>query len=460
MSQSRLSIDMMQRSMRSLNALLILFLVVIAYSLFLSFQLSLGLPNGVAKHIGTQVVAQYLVAYVLMFWVWYSMPAAPEAKLVRSLLFCGVVARLVLIVVEPYTSNDVSRYLFDGRILLEGLDPYRLAHDAPELVDLRAQWLPPSEHAKYVTLYPPLALVLYSAASSFGTVYAVLAWKVLTALASLALLAVGYKVLKQAKLLRHLPLISLSPLLIFEAGEAAHIDVFSALSVIAAIWAWQYKRWLLTGAIIGIGACVKILPLFLILPLALYVKTWRARGLIAIGCFVTLFLVYGAALVSGLRPVGSISVFFAKWRASSPLFYWLEPYLGQHTMLLLVLAIGLLGVSFLFVLGWLSRNKPSGYAFSLAQALFALPLMLSPVIFPWYLMPLAVIFALRPNLIVAVWMVALPISYEVLNQFLCCGVWAPAGWVTNLIGWVVITALIVTFVQRSLVIRKKNQVAV
>ncbi len=426
------------------NGLLLLFFAVIAYSLFLSYQLQSSALNIMGNHIGTQVVVQYLLAYALMFGVWCKMPVTLNTKLIRRLLFCGVAARLVLIVIDPYTSNDVSRYLFDGRILLEGLDPYSIAHDAPELADLRAQWLPPSEHAKYVTLYPPLALLLYSIASFFGSLHAIVVWKTLTALASLSLLAVGYKVLQRAGLLRHLPLIALSPLLIFEAGEAAHIDVFSALSVAAAVWAWQYKKWLLAGVVIGLGASVKILPLFLLLPLALFVKTWRARAWLALGCFITLLVVYGTALASGLRPVGSISVFFSKWRANSPLFHWLEPCLGQSMVILVAVLFGLL-MSSLLVWGWASRDKSSGYALALAQALFVLPLILSPVIFPWYLMPLVIFFALQPTLVIAGWMVVLPISYEVLNQFLCCGVWAPAGWVTNLIGLVLIAASVSTF---------------
>lgn len=417
-------------SNKALNLVIALFVGAIAYSLVLSQQAHGESPS----HIGTQVVIHNLSAYALMFWVWVKTPKIPSIELVQALFLGGIFARLLLLFVDPYTSNDVSRYLFDGRILLEGLDPYRIAHDASELINLRAQWQPPPEHAKYVTLYPPLALSLYAIASSFGPEHAVIAWKVMTTFASIATTFIAYQVLKKAGLVRHLPLVLLSPLLILEAGESAHIDVFSALAVIGAVWAWQCQRNLVAGLVIGLGVSVKLLPLFLLMPLAVFSKTWLQGFKLCAGTLGCLALVYGVALFAGLRPVGSISVFFTKWRSSSPLFYWLEPHFGQLGMLYLVLALAVALMLALLVWGWCSRNKSTSHAFIMMQAVLALPLVLSPVVFSWYLMPIAVLFALRPNTMLALWLVALPISYEVLNQYLCCGIWVPAGWAVNLIG--------------------------
>lgn len=437
----------------TLKLAMALFVIVIAYSLVLAHQVGGGSPS----HIGTQVVIQTLSAYVLMFLVWKNAPQNPNLEWVRTLFLVGILARLLLLFVEPYTSNDVSRYLFDGRILLEGLDPYRIAHDAPELMSLRAQWQPPQEHAKYVTLYPPLALSLCAIASSFGSEHALIVWKSMTTLASIATSFVAYKVLKRAELVRHLPLVLLSPLLILEAGESAHIDVFSALAVITAIWAWQCQRNLLAGLVIGLGVSVKLLPLLLLMPLAVFSRTWLARVKLCLGVLICLALVYGAALFTGLRPVGSISVFFTKWRSSSPLFHWLEPYLGQAGMLYLVLSLATVFMLALLVWGWRSRNKPMAAAFVMMQATLALPLLLSPVVFSWYLMPMAVLFALRPNVLLALWLITLPISYEVLNQFLCCGVWNPAAWAVNLIGMALVTGSVYSIINFFRSLLPKNQ---
>ena len=136
------------------------FVICTAYSLVLSSDIA---TSNNLESVGTRVIIQYTLASVLMLIVWQGLPRITgEFSATASLLLVGVISRLVLVLVDPYTSNDVARYLFDGRIALAGFDPYQIPHNAPELLELRKQWAPPPEHAKYVTLYPPLALALFS----------------------------------------------------------------------------------------------------------------------------------------------------------------------------------------------------------------------------------------------------------------------------------------------------------
>lgn len=408
---------------------LTLFVLLIAYGVVLSYKAHAGEPAS----IGTQVVAQMLLAYALMFLVWWRMPNDPDQRIVSMLFVSAILCRVLLIFIEPYTSSDVSRYLFDGRIALEGLDPYRVAHDQPQLAELRAQWQPPPEHAKYTTLYPPLALALYSFAASFGTTLALLVWKCLTTLASVAICFIAYKSLQKAKLLQHFPLIALSPILILEAGEAAHVDVFSALCVLISIYAWQHQRLGLAGLAIGIGVTIKLLPLMMLLPLWFACRSWRSRVNLMLGCAISTTVVYASALALGLRPIGSISTFFSKWRASSPLFHWLEPNLGTALPYVAVV-IGGCTILLIALYAWRIKQLSFSSLALIAQASLAVPLLISPVVFPWYLMPVAVLFAFRPNSFIALWMITFVFTYEVLNDFLCCGIWAPSAWAINLIG--------------------------
>ena len=59
----------------------------------------------------------------------------------------------------------------------------QVAHDAPELAELRSVWQPPVEHVQYPTLYPPLSLALFSLSASAGVDAAPVVWKVLATLA-------------------------------------------------------------------------------------------------------------------------------------------------------------------------------------------------------------------------------------------------------------------------------------
>ncbi|WP_237707101.1 hypothetical protein [Pseudoalteromonas sp. BSi20652] len=76
------------------------------------------------------------------------------------------------------------------------------------------------------------------------------------------------------------------------------------------------------------------------------------------------------------------------------------------------------------------------------QAALALPLILSPVLFPWYLLPLVPLLALRPNIYLLAWLLLMPMTYEVLGNFLCCQQWQPALWPVVLLGVLYVLTLL------------------
>lgn len=399
-------------------------------------------------YVGYYTMLQYSLMAIAMLLAWKSAPEAISLKDIKWLLIIAVAARIILVDAGSYASNDVDRYLFDGRIVVEGLDPYRVSHDAKTLEDLRAKWHPPSEHAKYVTLYPPLALALFTFAASFGLSYALLAWKLIILSASLATLFFATKVLINAKKLQHLSLVALSPLLILEANIGLHIDTISTLAVVIAIYAWQQHKIILTGIVIGLGTAIKVVPIMLLLPLVFTMKSLGNATKLVFSTILALVLIYAIALLFGLQPVGSISVFFEKWRFAAPLFVSLEHiftgYILLAAMIVFACCVCIASGSWLwYQRQQLAENTP--LLFGIAQLALAVPLLISPVIFPWYLMPLVPLLALSPNRYLILWMICMPLTYEVLNGFLSEGIWLPAQWPVLLVGLVQCAATIAIF---------------
>ena len=79
-----------------------------------------------------------------------------------SIWFIGcVIARLAIIHTVP--SDDLYRYLWEGRIQIAGHNPYTIAPDDPELASLRdADWQH-INHPDYTAIYPPLAQMTFFA---------------------------------------------------------------------------------------------------------------------------------------------------------------------------------------------------------------------------------------------------------------------------------------------------------
>ena len=376
---------------------------------------------------GTQTIALLGVMTLMMAWFWRQ---AQQGEINLDLvLLLGLGARAALVGVPIYTTHDVTRYLWDGAVLLQEIDPYLHHPDHPLLSGLRAYWPTPEEHAAYPTLYPPLSLALYAMAAWAGPVAGVWLWKVFSFGASALALVLIDRTLQLRGHRQHLPLFALSPLVLLETGIGAHIDSFSMLAVCLALWALTRHRWWVLGVALGFGASIKLLPAVLLLPL-LVTLSWPAFLRTALATGLVFLSSYGAAFLYGLEPLGSLPQFFANWRFGSPLFSVLEVFVPTGSQREIQLLLGVLGA--LVVIYMSRRDLIIG-----CMSALALPLLLAPVSFPWYLLVLAPFVALRPNAWLVLWMLTAPLTYEVLDAYNAVNLWAPAQWPLWIIaiGW-------------------------
>ena len=77
-------------------------------------------------------------------------------------LAVAALLRLLLLPLPPSLSEDVERYVWDGRVLTAGWNPYQLAPEASELTPLRDSLWERLPHKEVPTVYPPLAEGLFS----------------------------------------------------------------------------------------------------------------------------------------------------------------------------------------------------------------------------------------------------------------------------------------------------------
>ncbi|MEM1052436.1 MAG: glycosyltransferase 87 family protein [Pseudomonadota bacterium] len=399
-------------------------------------------------HAGNTYVFLHFALSAAMVAVWLS----PRLD-VRSLLILGVVLRLALIPTAPISSNDMERYLWDGAVALGGLDPYSVAPNSPLVEDLREHWATPPEHTKYPTLYPPAALSIFAASALGGPLLGVWIWKVVAALAGILSLFVMKQVAKHYQQERHLPLFALSPLLLLETGVGGHLDALLVLGLSLILYCHAKEKWGRLGLALGWCACVKFLPIVLLAPL-FFVVPVRAFAKLLSTCLVVIVSTYAGALTLGYKPIGILPTFFEKWRFTSPFYQLLEYACGPEQVAFALAALALVGV----ITSCLAARKSALAGFAIV---LSTPLLLSPVVFPWYLMTLVPLLALRPSVTLISWVSAVPLSYVVLNRWLAERLWEPAQWPVIVIGVVLITGPVLDFArlriaQRTLSAPKKQ----
>jgi hypothetical protein len=231
----------------------------------------------------TLFVAQYAI-YLAACYAVLRIPTrlshtASTVSVVIVLVFAAGF-RAQLVDKRPYLSTDVYRYIWDGRVQAEGINPYRYVPSAPELASLRDEKVYPAiNRGDYVvTPYPPVAQAIYcvvyllrpSSVIAFKT-----AMSLFDMLAMFAILVVLIRLgLEPARLV----LFAWNPLLIFEGAHSGHIEsAFIALLTLALL-AWSHRKASLTGVALGLATMVKFYPALLLPAFLVAMPRWPDDG--------------------------------------------------------------------------------------------------------------------------------------------------------------------------------------
>lgn len=153
---------------------------------------------------------------------------------IRGVMLVAVLLRLPLLTLPPALSDDALRYLWDGRVAAAGENPYRLAPEAEELAGLREELWRRLPHREVPTVYPPLALGLFSIAARSPAPLAVLKLALTAAdLAACALLLglARRHGVPEARAAWY----AWSPLVALETAGMAHVDVLGVAAAVAAV---------------------------------------------------------------------------------------------------------------------------------------------------------------------------------------------------------------------------------
>jgi alpha-1,6-mannosyltransferase len=205
----------------------------------------------------------------------------------RWVLLIAIALRLPLFFSDPQLSGDVYRYLWDGKVLAHGINPYLYPPNDARLASLREPWHGRINHPELRTIYPPHAQLL------FALVHRLEWWRLLIVCGDLAAIVL---------LRRHGLAYATFPLLLFEGTWSGHIDALAAALLATS-----------SGIATGLAIGLKIIP---IAALPALVARHRMRFAIAAAATLAVpFLPFARGpLMPGFRDYAT------RWIFNSPLY--------------------------------------------------------------------------------------------------------------------------------------------
>ncbi|MDQ3174703.1 MAG: hypothetical protein M3Q91_13520, partial [Acidobacteriota bacterium] len=138
-----------------------LLLIVLGGASFVLYRVSLGAKGGDDIEWFIKLALFQSLIYLLAAWM------IVRARLSRSTLMIVVVFaalfRLSILFAPPFLSDDIYRYVWDGRVQATGVNPYRYIPADEALAPLRDEKIYPRINRRdYAhTIYPPGAQIIY-----------------------------------------------------------------------------------------------------------------------------------------------------------------------------------------------------------------------------------------------------------------------------------------------------------
>lgn len=338
-----------------------------------------------------------------------------------ALLFAVAAAlRAMFLWTAPTLSDDVFRYVWDGRVQQAGINPYRWAPSDPALASLRDHEVYPRINNKDIpTIYPPLMQAAFFLATSISE--SVLWMKAFFVVFDLGLAWALMRLLEALGQDRARSLIyAWSPLPVVEVAGSGHNDVAAIALLVAALWIFERGKKPFGLVLLTSSGLAKLMG-FALAPLF---ARWVKPRLYLIPPLASLLVLLPYASAGGLALRG-LKEYAARWRANDSLFHLLYLLTGSLSTAKLVVATLL--VLLVLVLVW-RKTTPLFACYVTIGAI----LLLMPTVHPWYLLWILPFLAIYPNPAWLYLTVSIALSYHAPYLASPGEPWVETSWIKGL----------------------------
>jgi hypothetical protein len=255
-------------------------------------------------------------------------PLPPQA--IWLVLGVAIVMRAALITSPMLLSSDIYRYVWDGRVQAQGINPYRYIPADPALAALRDTAIYPNINRRSYarTIYPPAAQVVFALVGRISQT--VIAMK----LAMLAFETIAVLCLMRLLSLARLPLervliYAWNPLVLWSFACDGHVDAIAIGLLGLALLFRAERREGIAGAFLAGAVLVKFLPL-VVAPAFVRGGSFWKPALAGLAVILGLYALYASA---GPHVLGFLSSYDAEEGLDTGSGFWLLAGLSHLVVL-------------------------------------------------------------------------------------------------------------------------------
>lgn len=351
---------------------------------------------------------------------------------VLGLIAFSLFLRISLIGMIPNLTDDFYRFIWDGVLLANGINPFehlpsyymQKSYGVPEnmVPGLSSTLFVGMNSPDYYTIYPPLSQVVYwIGAELFG---GDILGNVMV-MRFFIILAEAVTIWYLVKILRHFNrdikwvlLYALNPLIILELAGNLHFEAIMIAFLMAGYYYLLKKKYLLAFLLLALSINTKLVPLML-LPYIAFSLGWKKTvqmsfivGSVTLLCHAPF---YDISFIQNF--FSSIELYFQTFEFNASIYYIIR-WIGFQTVGYNIIAtagkylaatstLGILAIS------WYYRDRKLQNFPTVVILGLSIYYFLSTIVHPWYITTLVAFVPLTGNLYPIVWSLLLPLTYHV-----------------------------------------------
>ena len=350
----------------------------------------------------------------------------------------GIIFRLLFIAVLPNLSQDFYRFIWDGRLITQGISPYlftpenyiedtsnsfvTIVNQAQELYNGMG-----SLNRSHFSNYPAINQLCFAIASVFAgksILGSVVVVRIILILADIGILCIGKKLLVKLHLNpNQIFWYFLNPFIVIELTGNLHFEGVMLFFLIASLYLLHQKKWLGSAGLLGISVSVKLIPL-LFLPLYYrWFSTNLNKGFFKLAGFY--FIVLGTVILTFTPFLSAqfinnfsetIFLWFQNFEFNASIYYiirWMGfKIVGWNMITIIGKILPLFVILFILLFTFLRKNKSTQQLITSMLFGVSIYFLFSTTIHPWYIATPLLLSVFTKYKFPIIWSLAVILSYN------------------------------------------------
>lgn len=346
------------------------------------------------------------------------------------LLVAGILFRLVFLVAEPNLSQDFFRFIWDGELIKNGINPY--LHTPDQLMEQGKVPIANADelyagmselNAKHYSNYPPVNQLFFALAALLGggsILGSIIVMRLTIILADLGILYFGRKLLKNLNLANHMAFwYFLNPLVIIELTGNLHFEGIMLFFFVWSLYLISKNQWLWGAPVYAVSIMVKLVPLLLLPMFLKYLgikKSVLFYGLVGVSCVLILYPFYSSFFIDHYSE--TVGLWFSNFEFNASVYNVVKKIAVEHYEAKpweLIEAYGSMIIKAMLVvvllIALLRKNQKLQTVITSMMLALACYYFLSSTVHPWYVVFLLGIAIFTEYKFVLIWSFAIILSY-------------------------------------------------